>query len=155
MVYVNHMLTSNVAIWSPLLNFLVPSSPTEAGRNSLELPLVVREQFFRRLVGYVYTKGCLATNCTCSWRRTLFYLHRQPALTSVQLYMLLFADCQKDLDLPSSRLKCNGLDLVFLNLRGFLAHFLKPSTWSLTVHNKMLQITLCSFLGFEMTSSLK
>ena len=54
------MLTSNVVIWSPLLNFLVPfrlpfplPPPTEAGCNSLELPLVVREQFFRRLVGYV------------------------------------------------------------------------------------------------------
>ena len=55
------MLTSNVVIWSPLLNFLVPFRlplppslpPTEAGCNLLELPLVVREQFFRRLVGYV------------------------------------------------------------------------------------------------------
>ena len=52
------MLTSNVVSWSALLNFLVPfspqSPPTEAGCNWLELPLVVREQFFRRLVGYVY-----------------------------------------------------------------------------------------------------
>ena len=56
------MLTSNVVIWSPLLNFLVPfrlrlpppSPPTEAGCNWLEHPLVVREQFFRRLVGYVF-----------------------------------------------------------------------------------------------------
>ena len=60
------MLTSNVVIWSPLLNFLVPfrlpslrpppppPPPTEAGCNWLELPVVVREQFFRRLVGYVY-----------------------------------------------------------------------------------------------------
>ena len=50
------MLTSN----SPLLNFLVPFEPppppTEGGCSSLELPLVVREQFFRRLVGYVYYK---------------------------------------------------------------------------------------------------
>ena len=37
------------------LSFLVPFRlpPTEAGLNWLELPLVVREQFFRRLVGYV------------------------------------------------------------------------------------------------------
>ena len=52
------MLTSNVVIWSPLLNFLVPFRlplpPTEAGCNWLELPLVIREQLFRRLVGYVY-----------------------------------------------------------------------------------------------------
>ena len=53
------MLISNVVIWSPLLNFLVlfmlPLPPT-AGCNWLELPLVVREQFFRRLVGYVLNK---------------------------------------------------------------------------------------------------
>ena len=48
------MLTSNVVIWSPLLNFLVPFKlpppPTEAGCNSFEFPLVVREQFFRRFM---------------------------------------------------------------------------------------------------------
>ena len=50
------MLTSNVVIWSPLWNFLVPlrPPPTEAGCNWLELPLVVQEQFFRRVVGYVF-----------------------------------------------------------------------------------------------------
>ena len=54
-----YIITSNV-IWSPLLNFLVPfrlltppPPPTESGCNWLELPLVVREQFFWRLVGYV------------------------------------------------------------------------------------------------------
>ena len=54
------MLTSNVVIWSPLLNFLVsfrlpltPAPPPKAGCNSLELPLVVPEQFFQRLDGYV------------------------------------------------------------------------------------------------------
>ena len=54
------MLTSNVVIWSPLLNFLVgspylptPPPPIEAGCNWFELPLVVREQFFWRLAGYV------------------------------------------------------------------------------------------------------
>ena len=51
------MLTSNVVIWSPLLNFLVPFRfpipPTELGCSWLELPLVVREQLFRRLIGYV------------------------------------------------------------------------------------------------------
>ena len=52
------MLTSNLVIWSPLLTFLVPFSPppTEAGCNWLELPLVVREQFFGRLVGYVFRR---------------------------------------------------------------------------------------------------
>ena len=54
------MLTSNVVIWSPLLNFKAKPLPppprltTEASCNWLELPLVVQEQFFRRLVGYVY-----------------------------------------------------------------------------------------------------
>ena len=32
------------------------SPPTEAGCNPLELPLVFREQFFRRLVGYVFLR---------------------------------------------------------------------------------------------------
>ena len=41
------------------MNFLVPFSlplppATETGCNWLELPLVVREQFFRHLVGYVF-----------------------------------------------------------------------------------------------------
>ena len=50
------MITSNVVVWSPLLNFLVPFRlpPTEAGCDWLELSLVVREQFFLRLVGYVH-----------------------------------------------------------------------------------------------------
>ena len=32
---------------------VILAPPTEAGCNRLELPQVVREQFFRRLVGYV------------------------------------------------------------------------------------------------------
>ena len=49
------MLTSIVVIWGPL-NFLVPFRlpPTKAGCNWLELPLVLREPFFQRLVGYVF-----------------------------------------------------------------------------------------------------
>ena len=45
------MLTSNVVIVIFLVQFRPP--PTGAGFTWLELPLVVREQFFRRLVGYV------------------------------------------------------------------------------------------------------
>ena len=68
------MLTSNVVIWSSLLNFLVsfrlplPPPPTEAGCNWLELPLVVQEQFFRRLVGYVFP--CKVVNFTNSQEPT-------------------------------------------------------------------------------------
>ena len=52
------MLTSNVVIWTFLSqlgsSLLLPlPHSTEAGCNSLELPLVVREQLFRRLVGYI------------------------------------------------------------------------------------------------------
>ena len=58
-LYLNSsMLTSNVVIWSPQLNFLVPfrlPPLTEAGCNWLELPVVVREQFVRHLVGNVFT----------------------------------------------------------------------------------------------------
>ena len=56
------MLTSNVVILRPLLNFLVLfmlPPPTEAGCSWLELLLVVREQFFRRLVGYVLNMAFL------------------------------------------------------------------------------------------------
>ena len=46
-----HYWTSLSHLGSPSL----PTSPsTEAGFNWLELPLVVREKFVRRLVGYVF-----------------------------------------------------------------------------------------------------
>ena len=63
------MLTSNVVIWSPLLNLLVsfrlalPAHPPpppppppwlKQATIHLELPQVVREQLFRRLIGFVY-----------------------------------------------------------------------------------------------------
>ena len=38
-----------------------PLPPTEARCNSLELPLVVREKFFRRLVGYVFLTVLIPT----------------------------------------------------------------------------------------------
>ena len=53
------MLNSNEVIWSPVLNFLVSiTTPlsTETGCNWLEIPVVVREQIFRLLVGYVWLK---------------------------------------------------------------------------------------------------
>ena len=71
------MLTSNVVIWSPLLNCLVPfrlpSRPIEAGCNWLELPLVVREQF-RRLVGYViFTVQLIVYSFEKSFQQLVMY----------------------------------------------------------------------------------
>ena len=46
-----HIIISNEVIWCPHSKFSnspFPHSPTEAGCNWFELPLVVREEFFRR-----------------------------------------------------------------------------------------------------------